>query len=58
MSRLTSALVTSCALTGAGSALAHEGHGLFGPHWHATDVLGFIIAAAIGVAAVAWFGRK
>ena len=25
-------------------ALAHEGHGLTLPHWHATDTLGFVAA--------------
>ncbi|MCV0437293.1 MAG: hypothetical protein K5880_01570 [Hydrogenophaga sp.] len=41
------------------SALAHEGHGLFGSHWHATDALGFIGAAAV-IALAIWFtsGRK
>ena len=24
-------------------ALAHEGHGLAPPHWHATDALGFVV---------------
>ncbi len=57
MSRLTSVLLATAALTGAGSALAHDGHGLFGSHWHATDALGFIAAAA-GVVALVWFGRK
>ena len=38
-------------------ALAHEGHGLVGPHWHATDAFGFIaLAIAIGVAV--WISRK
>ena len=32
-------------------AMAHEGHGLFGSHWHATDVLGFVgVVVAIAVA--------
>ena len=40
-----------------GLALAHEGHGLTGLHWHATDVLGFVVVAAlIGVAI--WTSRK
>ena len=35
---------------------AHDGHGLSGSHWHASDVFGFaILAAAIGMAF--WFGR-
>jgi hypothetical protein len=38
-------------------ASAHEGHGLPGLHWHATDVLGFVaVAALIGVAI--WTSRK
>lgn len=38
-------------------ALAHEGHGLFGSHWHATDALGFVgVAALIGLAI--WLSRK
>ena len=35
---------------------AHDGHGLFGAHWHATDTLGFVLAA-VAVGAVIWFGR-
>lgn len=37
------------------SAWAHEGHGLWGAHWHASDTLGFL-AAAVGLAV--WFSRK
>ncbi|MFN4359456.1 MAG: hypothetical protein ACK4F4_01890 [Hylemonella sp.] len=38
-------------------AQAHEGHGLGGAHWHATDVLGFIaVAVLVGVAI--WTLRK
>ena len=43
-------------LTSTGSVLAHEGHGLGGAHWHATDVLGYVAVAVL--AAVAWFKRK
>ena len=39
------------------SAMAHDGHGLFGAHWHATDTLGFV-ALAIAVAAAIWLSRK
>lgn len=36
---------------------AHEGHGLQGAHWHATDALGFV--AAVGVGLIAWyFGHR
>lgn len=38
-------------------AQAHDGHGLPGAHWHATDVLGFVAVAAV-VAAMIWFGRQ
>lgn len=38
-------------------AQAHEGHGLSGPHWHATDVLGFVVAAVI-VGVAIWTLRK
>lgn len=38
-------------------ALAHEGHGPAGAHWHATDVWGFVaLGVAVGVAI--WFGRR
>ena len=44
-------LATTCATT----LFAHEGHGLGGTHWHATDAWGF---AVIGVAALAiWLTR-
>ena len=39
-----------------GTALAHEGHGLGGTHWHATDVLGFV-AAALVVGVAVWLSR-
>jgi hypothetical protein len=40
------------------AAVAHDGHGLGGSaHWHATDVLGFIAAAAVLAVAV-YFGKK
>ena len=42
-------------LTLAGLAHAHEGHGLFGSHWHATDTLGLLLAVvALGL----WLSRK
>jgi hypothetical protein len=38
-------------------ASAHDGHGLYGAHWHASDAFGFVaLAAAIGVAM--WISRK
>ncbi|MFP8778797.1 hypothetical protein [Hydrogenophaga sp. RWCD_12] len=38
-------------------ALAHEGHGMFGSHWHATDVLGFVALAGL-VAVAVWMSKK
>jgi hypothetical protein len=38
-------------------ALAHEGHGLTLPHWHATDVLGFVVLGVV-VAAALWASRR
>ena len=37
--------------------LAHDGHGLFGAHWHATDALGFVAAAGL-IGLVVWLSRK
>jgi hypothetical protein len=52
--RIAAALASGTSAVG---ALAHDGHGLAGAHWHATDVAIFI--AAIAAAAVAlWLGRK
>ena len=35
---------------------AHDGYGLEGSHWHASDVFGFaLLAVAIGISL--WFGR-
>ncbi|NIC40204.1 hypothetical protein [Aquabacterium sp. A08] len=41
----------------AGTGHAHDGHGLFGAHWHATDTLGFV-ALALAVGAALWLSRK
>ncbi len=38
-------------------ARAHEGHGLHGMHWHATDVLGYLLVAVIAAIAI-WNLRK
>jgi hypothetical protein len=47
---LTSAIATA--------TLAHDGHGLGGSaHWHASDALGFVVAAAL-VAVAVYFGKK
>lgn len=44
-------------MTASASAWAHEGHGLFGSHWHATDALGFVAVAAV-VAVAVWLSGK
>jgi hypothetical protein len=38
-------------------AWGHEGHGLGSSHWHATDTLGFLVVAALLMAAI-YFGKK
>ena len=40
----------------ASAAFAHNGHGLAGTHWHATDVMGFV-AAAVAVGVAVWLSR-
>ena len=37
-------------------ALAHEGHGLAGSHWHVTDAWGFVALGA-GLAAAIWLSK-
>ncbi|CAG0931749.1 hypothetical protein PLCT1_01887 [Planctomycetaceae bacterium] len=39
-------------------AAAHDGHGLGGAHWHATDVWGFVALAVVAGAAIWWCKRK
>jgi len=43
--------------TGASTAFAHDGHGLAGSHWHATDVWGFVVVGGLAAAAI-WVSRK
>ena len=38
-------------------ALAHDGHGLFGSHWHPTDALGFVAVAGL-IALAVWLSKK
>ena len=50
------------ALTGSLAALplvvlAHDGHGLSGPHWHASDLWG-LVALGVVAAAALWWRRK
>ena len=50
----TSALALACMHA---PVWAHEGHGLWGSHWHATDIFGFVtaLALALGIWAI---GRR
>ena len=43
--------------TRASTAFAHDGHGLAGSHWHATDVWGFVVVGGLAAAAI-WVSRK
>ncbi|MBU4183330.1 MAG: hypothetical protein U1C47_16935 [Hydrogenophaga sp.] len=38
-------------------AFAHDGHGLFGSHWHPTDALGFVAVAGL-IALAVWLSKK
>jgi hypothetical protein len=40
----------------AAPAFAHEGHGLAGTHWHATDTLGFVVAG-VAIAVALYLGK-
>ena len=51
-------LLTLSSLLAGASADAHQGHGLAGAHWHATDAVGFIVGALAVAALVWWRGRK
>jgi hypothetical protein len=49
MKKIASLFITTTAL----NALAHEGHGLSGSHWHSTDAWGFVVFGAMALAA--WY---
>jgi len=49
---LRSAAVALTLLAAHGLALAHDGHGMEGSHWHATDLLGLVVGLA--VVALTW----
>jgi hypothetical protein len=51
-------LIAACATLGPPLlAMAHDGHGTQGVHWHATDTWGFVALALVAAAAL-WFGRR
>jgi hypothetical protein len=41
-----------------GAALAHEGHGFSGTHWHAGDLLGLLVLALAAGAGALWWSRR
>jgi len=43
--------------TAATAALAHDGHGMEGSHWHATDAGSFVVLGAV-VALAIWLSRS
>ncbi len=54
------ALKTIAALaigTIASASLAHEGHGMAGSHWHASDVWGFVALGGMFALAI-WLSRR
>jgi hypothetical protein len=52
--KLIAALALSTATT---AVLAHDGHGLLGSHWHATDAGSFVVLGAV-VALAIWLSRS
>ncbi|WP_156385374.1 hypothetical protein [Ramlibacter sp. Leaf400] len=41
------------------AAWAHEGHGLPGSHWHASDAFGLLLVGGLGALVIYWlFGGK
>ena len=58
MNKLTIQFIAACTgLMWATAVFAHDGHGLAGRHWHATDAWGFVAVAAM-VAVAIWLSRK
>ncbi|MDO8458108.1 MAG: hypothetical protein Q7T07_14495 [Burkholderiaceae bacterium] len=50
-------IATYAMSTRANIAFAHDGHGLAGTHWHATDVWGFVVVGGLAAVAI-WVSRK
>lgn len=53
MSKVLSSCLAAALTFAAHGVQAHPGHGLFGPHWHAADTLGLLLAGV--VASAAWW---
>jgi len=57
MSRFAIKFIAAQAILACPAAVfAHEGHGLSGTHWHATDAWGFAVLAGL-VALAVWLSR-
>ena len=57
---LLNALKTIASLAismGASAIFAHDGHGMEGVHWHATDVWGFVAVGGM-IALAIWLSRR
>jgi hypothetical protein len=52
----TKFIAASALFTWTSGSFAHDGHGLQGSHWHASDVWGFVALGAMVVVAI-WFSR-
>ena len=54
--KILNLLAFCLALVACMPALAHDGHGLAGSHWHVTDAWGFV-ALGVGLAVAIWFSK-
>jgi hypothetical protein len=55
----TPAALSLAALTLVSPVQAHPGHGEDGSHWHASDLFGFVLLAAVALGVLGWWrGRK
>lgn len=50
-------ILLSLLAVSASIAQAHKGHGMVSSHWHATDVMGYVLLALL-VGAYLWLQRK
>jgi hypothetical protein len=53
---MTRSLTAATLFLAAQAAFAHGGHGLAGPHWHATDTVGLLLVGGLAALAI-WFSR-
>jgi hypothetical protein len=54
--RTSKMIAAGALLVRAGAGFAHEGHGLAGSHWHATDTFGLLLVGALAALAL-WLSR-